>query len=393
MRFELPTPVARGSAGELVDTLLLNGSSIRAVVPIIAAGAVVAVDVDASSEQFGALEDLVRRSAADFQDADSRIEPVTVASHAGNPCSTEDPHGRLAAEGLSAVGDGLYVFEGDALDAMQALEAFVGAWFRKKGCTEQAYPSLLDSEPLFALNYFETMGHHIYYPVSLVGKYEVINEFAGRNRRDTNLGKQLDLRPRDCAVPTRIVSPTVCFHCFRALSNKTVPLGGGAFTGKNLCAREERSGVRGLERLQSFTMREAVVIGPPARVEQVFEEFVGELQDLFAQTWDLRFRIRTANDPFFGAAGSRLRVYQSAYNLKLELQVYLPYCQRYIACGSLNKHQDSILRAFQIGTQDADAQSMCFGIGYERLLLALLAQTGLSARALASRIARTMIPA
>ena len=129
-------------------------------------------------------------------------------------------------------------------------------------------------------------------------------------------------------------------------------------------------------RMQAFRQYEVVFVGEPdgavAHRDRWAEWALGLTRRL-----GLEARSQPANDPFFGRSGRLLAASQRQLGLKYE--VVCPVGpEREAAVASANYHQDHFGTAF--GLQDAGgdpAHSACFGLGPERLVLALLHAHGL----------------
>ncbi len=380
MKFKPTTPIPIEHQRDLEERILLFSESIEQVSFACDAQAIAEVEVHYAADRAPHdLDDSIRRIIDDVQVSSRKIVHKTVFEHEV-PVACFDPQpGLLESRQIVATAPGEYVFQGAFLRLMQALDGLAARHLRALGCVEQAYPSFLNATPLFALNYYETMSQHIFFPVSLKGSYDTIAGFCERHKRANNPQRKLALQPGEFDQPRVIASPTVCFHCFSALCDSQIPVEGLAFTGIARCHREERSALRGLERLQSFTMREGIFVGNQEFVRERFEQSIALVKRLYAEELGLKFRIRSANDPFFGRVGALSQIFQSAMDLKYEVQVYLPYCDRYLACGSVNNHMSTMADAFGFSFLDGASPSpvsMCIGIGFERLALALMAQRG-----------------
>lgn len=87
--------------------------------------------------------------------------------------------------------------------------------------------------------------------------------------------------------------------------------------------------------------------------------------------------METANDPFFSNESMYKNVYQYKHRIKYELLARLPFCDRYIAIGSINLHEDYYGKNFDIQGANGDhVHSGCIGVGFERLTYALYSQYG-----------------
>ncbi len=301
-----------------------------------------------------------------------------IFQHQGVIENTQDPHSLLLeSRSIVPTNKGDYVYQGDFLKLLQQLDLIFSKVFHQMGCQEQQYPTFIDAEPLFELNYFNSMAQHLFFPINIAGNYKMIERFATVNSRDENEEKKLKFNFQDMNIPQSIISPTVCYHCFSAIKNYTFTNNNMSFTGINKCMRCERSALVGLQRLQTFTMREAIFVGEKDWISNRWDNVLEKTQELFQKYFDLNFKIISASDPFFGTDGGRMQVLQKSMKLKYEFQVMLPYTKKYLACGSINNHLNSMSSAFNFLLPDgSSAFSMCIGIGYERLALALLAQKG-----------------
>ena len=106
------------------------------------------------------------------------------------------------------------------------------------------------------------------------------------------------------------------------------------------------------------------------------KKLLNELKNFFLNT-DLNFSIEIANDPFFIGKLSK-NIFQHAHELKYEILTEVPFLKKKIAVGSVNFHLDTFGRAFNIKNKKKFIYSGCIGVGFERLMLALYSQHGVS---------------
>lgn len=292
------------------------------------------------------------------------------------PIFHKDPHDLLFQTGdLIKISDGEFAIKGSLLRLIEFLDQKLKKLCQTINCIEHYYPVFLESSPLLKLNYFETMGQHIFVPLSPKGERRNIESFNFSNSKSNNHQNHLNLDLEDMCDATKVLAPSVCFHCFSSLKNKNLAFN-QAITAKNRCFRNERSAMQNLKRLQTFTMREAVFIGQLDWVEEGFET-IKNTTLRFLESLNLFFKLSEANDYFFGKKGANAQIFQSSHKLKYEFQAYLPYDNSHISVGSINKHVQSMGQSFEIMTSDGNpSYSCCMGIGLERLALALLAQQG-----------------
>ena len=149
-----------------------------------------------------------------------------------------------------------------------------------------------------------------------------------------------------------------------------------AATAMGNCFRFEARNMLSLERVWNFTMREIIFVGQDdfvsdnlTAVRQAFRSVLEEL--------DLTYAVETANDPFFVGTFRDQAAYQAAFELKYEIRANLPYKGKTLAIGSYNRHGNFFGRQLNIRNSDDSAASTgCFGVGFERIALAFVAQHG-----------------
>lgn len=131
-----------------------------------------------------------------------------------------------------------------------------------------------------------------------------------------------------------------------------------------------------LERAWNFTMREIIVVGDEDFVAAQLEQVRAAVAPILAEL-DLNYSVETANDPFFVDTYRDQAAYQAAFELKHEIRADIPYRDRSLAVGSYNRHGNFFGRTLNITTANNDfACTGCFGMGFERIVFALVAQHG-----------------
>jgi seryl-tRNA synthetase len=143
------------------------------------------------------------------------------------------------------------------------------------------------------------------------------------------------------------------------------------------CFRREPS--RDIDRLQSFRMREFVLIGAPEQAtgfRQSWKERAAGLADKL----ELNYRIEAASDPFFGRTGAMVSRFQREQELKFELVVPVRSAQSPTACMSFNYHRDHFGQTWAMrGEKGEPAHTACVAFGMDRLAVALFATHGTDA--------------
>ncbi len=249
---------------------------------------------------------------------------------------------------VTAASAGQVSLSGLALDVLEAVDHTVVQWARALGAREHRYPSLIDASIL---------------------------ERAGQQLQNV-------VRPtrqaRDDGV---VLAPAVCYHTYPELAGRTLGAEPTLLTARGHCYRYEDGNHIPLERLWEFTMREIIVIGTRAQVEDVRQSLVRQVT-AFVETLELDASIESATDPFFAAGDEGRRLMQQAGALKYELRLTVEPSGRAIAAASFNHHSDFFGTRFDIrlATDATPAHSGCVAFGLERWVLALLAQHGLETK-------------
>lgn len=286
-----------------------------------------------------------------------------------------DPHSLLEERGeLFSFGRGRYGFGPKLVALLEFFDRQLLTDAVKAGAAPHQFPALVGADALERCGYVRSFPHSLCFVSHLREDLCAIQDFARGARMDEG-GLVLDpevLGRVECLLP-----PTVCFHCYAWLQGRRLP-GPAAFTARGKCFRYEAGGMRGLERLWDFTMREVIFVGTEALVLAERQKAVERAVELLDE-WGLSYEIRSATDPFFIDEYSA-SAFQMAFDLKYEVRASLPYKGKTLAVGSFNFHRDHFGRAFDIScAEGAPANTGCVGFGLERLALAFLAQHGLAA--------------
>jgi seryl-tRNA synthetase len=206
---------------------------------------------------------------------------------------------------------------------------------------------------------------------------ESVEEFKTRLRARASERSPL-LLDGLCTHSATALCPTVCYHFYQTHAGQA--LSADALltaTALSPCYRYEGKAMRGLRRLREFTMREIIFLGEPALVQKRREALI-DVQRILLELCQLHSAIRTASDPFFLDDYDKKRVFQMSFDLKHEVQAWLPEEQEWLAIGSVNHHQDHFGKAFDITLPGGvPAQSCCLGFGLDRWCMAIFAQHGL----------------
>lgn len=241
------------------------------------------------------------------------------------------------------------------------------------GARPYRFPALISPDYMQDVQYFKNFPHSLSFCTHLRENFPDIEQFSreaksvnGRIVSDSNL----------YASPPAMLSPTVCHHLYQMLRGVRIEGSGLTATAHGHCFRYESSNMRSLERVWNFTMREIIFVGTEDYVRDRLTTVRSLLRPLM-EILDLSYSVTTANDPFFIATYRDQAAYQAAFDLKHEIRVSLPYNNDTLAVGSYNRHGDFFGRTLSITNEDGSpVETGCFGLGFERLALAFVAQHG-----------------
>ena len=232
---------------------------------------------------------------------------------------------------------------GSALALARHLDSTVAGWARELGAVEEVFSDAI------ALDTLERAGFIEAFPQKLVG-IDGDDDFA---------------RP-----------PALCYHHYPHLARRVVDEPGSIVTVAGRCYRNEEDRAHPLERLREFTMREIVAVGSESFVETTRRDLIDRVGRWIVEL-DLDGFIEVASDPFFTRATRGRQLMQQLQPLKYELRLGSAE-GRTVAAASFNHHQDHFGKAFSIHLQNGDAaHSGCVAFGWERWVIAFVAQHGL----------------
>ena len=232
---------------------------------------------------------------------------------------------------------------GSALALARHLDSTVAGWARELGAVEEVFSDAI------ALDTLERAGFIEAFPQKLVG-----------------IGGDSDFaRP-----------PALCYHHYPHLARRVVDEPGSIVTVTGRCYRNEEDRAHPLERLREFTMREIVAVGSESFVEATRRNLIDRVGRWIVEL-DLEGFIEVASDPFFTRATRGRQLMQQLQPLKYELRLASAE-DRTVAAASFNHHQDHFGKAFSIRQQNGEAaHSGCVAFGWERWVIAFVAQHGL----------------
>jgi seryl-tRNA synthetase len=230
------------------------------------------------------------------------------------------------------------------------------------------FPPVMSADQLEKSGYLKSFPHLLGCVSALHGTEAEIREAVARSEAGGDW--RTSLAPADL-----VLSPAACYPVYPlAAKSGPVPEGGLRFDVACDCFRREPS--RDLDRLQSFRMREYVVIGSPDDVTRFRESWMARAQHL-ADELGLEHRIAPASDPFFGRTGQVMAISQLQQALKFELLIPVRSAAEPTACMSFNYHRDHFGTIWGIrGVAGEVAHTGCVAFGMDRLAVALFAAHG-----------------
>lgn len=294
-----------------------------------------------------------------------------VRGHDGAIHFDKDPYETLVERREVVPTDaGVFVFQGEFLNRLKAMDSVFRSYALGEGSTEQFLPVTVPVSSLQKAGYLKSFPQHAYFSAPVDRDFQKLKHVS-------DVADEGAVAANNLAGSDRILSPTVCYHCFESL--RDVDLDGDVtITAVNQCHRHELKNAQSLTRLQTYTMRELVFYGSADYVEERRQAVLEHLIALLS-AWDMRYKVVVASDPFFASGAEVKKAFQLLTASKLEVQAYLPYDDRWIAIGSFNNHQQTLTEPYNIRRQGEATHSGCVGYGYERLLFSLYCQKGFDA--------------
>lgn len=316
------------------------------------------------------IEGLVAKIAKSFRDVTERS---IFRSESVARLTQVDPFEVLVANrSVVQTGRGKFAYGKDFLRLFNAFDRLIEAFCLGLGAKAELYPSTVQSRSLIESGYLRSSPHLAFFVTSAHLERTALMRMTQPDIADPT--QRLSV-VKNLGVPSEVLAPTVCYHCFEA--RKQTSVGSELVTALNRCHRHEIVNVDSLERLTTYWMRELIVFGDQSTVQSTLDAALDFTVDLLAK-WGVWYEVKAANDPFFAELGAGNRMYQSAFELKRELK--LPaFSGKAMAVASFNNHQHTLVDKFGVtssGIHATPLASGCVGWGYERFLYGLYSQLG-----------------
>jgi hypothetical protein len=260
----------------------------------------------------------------------------------------------LAGTALPAGVPGVFVTGAPFESMMDIVAAHLGHLFEPEAPVRLGAPPVISVAELEKLGYPETFPH-------LLG---TVHAYAGDEAawRSGDRGQEAT----DLAV-----LPAVCYHVYPHLAGQVLPAP-VVVDISGYCFRNERTTEPG--RRRSFRMRELIRVDAPDELRGWRTTWLDRLSGWLGEV-GVPVVVEPATDPFFGDGQRLIGRMQRAEELKLE-------CVGEVADGvrqallSGNLHKDHFSAHYGFSLPGGPAYTGCFGIGVDRIVLALLHRHG-----------------
>jgi seryl-tRNA synthetase len=300
-----------------------------------------------------------------------------------SPEQAADPLAPIADALFRPLGsDGVYARTGLYEEVLERLAAFI---------TEQREPDVevFRFPPVVSRALIEKSGYLKSFP-NLLGCVSALHGSEAEIRGAADGYEEGRDWTRSLSASDLVLAPAACYPIYPMVAARwdTVPQGGLQFDVAADCFRHEPS--KSLDRLQSFRMREYVLIGTEAEITAFRERWMKRAADLAAEL-ELPNETVAASDPFFGRVGQVMAVSQKQLSLKFELTIPYHAEAKPTACMSFNYHRDHFGQVWGIKDETGEPiHTGCVAFGMDRLTVALFCIHGLDVARWPSPVRRAL---
>lgn len=271
---------------------------------------------------------------------------------------------------IKKIDTGIYSKESDFLKFKNNIDTFLKKKLTDDRYIETAYSGMLPIKSLVKNSYISSFPHQCIFVSFAKRELESIKNLTNIKNNNYRIIK------KNTQNPDYMMSPTICYNCFETLKKQNIKKT-QYYTSIGNCYRYEGLNYKNFERLKIYEMREWIIFGNPKIVKLEIKKILNKLKKIL-ENWKIQFRIVSASDPFFLNEKIKKKIFQLSFNLKYELELFLPYEKKWIAVASFNNHLDSMVKNYYIKSiNSSKINSGCIGIGYERFLYALYSQKGI----------------
>ncbi|HDI0341637.1 TPA: hypothetical protein PJ434_002843, partial [Listeria innocua] len=233
--------------------------------------------------------------------------------------------------------------------------------------TNMKAPNIISVRELMKSKYLDNTFHHIMFGVGLDKRISNLGEFKNSNKDKFDISREHLENPNVC------LNPALCLHCYRLSENKSFKSGElDAYSVLGNCYRDEGGNNNQKERLKEFIMREYVAIGDSEQIKETRKLLLG-LMELVFRELSIPVKFKTATDIFFSDSNGAKTFMQLLSASKIEIVYHSRGSNNSFSIGSINSHGSHFTKPYKITMFNniQVAESLCCGIGYDRLLIAL----------------------
>ena len=188
--------------------------------------------------------------------------------------------------------------------------------------------------------------------------YDIEDEICGNDYLDDETMQRIGINSNMRICEKIYYTYAACYHCYSKVNK--VP---SKYIAYSPCYRIETK--QNKFRRNKFHMFEVVEFDKEEMLEKQRYYYIYIMVKLLEAHGINNVRVIIANDSFVTDNKQRI-AYQMLTKSKVEIQVFSKYLGDYIAVSSINMHYKHFIQKFEI-LCSSDYNSMCFGVGLERL--------------------------
>ena len=217
--------------------------------------------------------------------------------------------------------------------------------------------TFINIDKLREVNYFSGSYHHTMFAQGLKKSSDALEIF--KNQKSASL----DIMDEKL----RVMTPAVCLHHYHDYKNKIIELEKNISFGK--CYRDEGANLNTNTRLIEFNMVEFILLSNSENIKMYFDKSIILIKSLL-ELFKVDNYFTTSSDIFFDDSTTNKTISQLVGATKIECRFSDE--KNNFSIASINKHGIHFTEPLNIKLQDSSlSQSMCFGIGLDRLFFAL----------------------
>jgi len=234
-----------------------------------------------------------------------------------------------------------------ALKEFEVTDACIRSMALAQGAQEAAYPALIARDVLCAAEYDRAFPHLL---------------LAAAAARNPEVAPDDLFRLDNLQNPAWFLSPAVCYHTYAQFAGRTL-VGPVLITARGKCFRNEGRELSFGRRQIEFEMREIVLLGSGAWIEERLPQLQDEVEAVAAEL-GIMGRWQVAEDPFFLPRAQGKALLQRLLATKSE------YCLDHpdtLALASINRHGAFFGERFRIfNLERSPVHSACVAFGLDR---------------------------